>query len=155
MARVHAVNKARKAYPKADIEIGDSYYWWKFRYGARRMSKTYPKPSQTTNSAFLSGLYFIQESIDVMDDPELLEGFISEIEELRDECEYSLGNMPEQLQESSDSGVMLQDRIDGLDSWLNELEGIDADIEDGLDVAEYGKRKEEILDAIKNCECGV
>ena len=42
MPRVNYVKKARKAIPGADIKVGDAYYWWKFRYGGKHVSKIRP-----------------------------------------------------------------------------------------------------------------
>ncbi len=56
-----------------------------------------------------------------------VEDIVSQIEELRDECQNSLDNMPEHLQESSDAGNTLQERIDGLEDWINEIQAIDLD----------------------------
>ena len=50
----------------------------------------------------------------------------SAIEELRDETQDKLDNMPESLQESS-TGELLQERVDMLDEALDELESIDID----------------------------
>jgi hypothetical protein len=58
MARAHFVKKARKAIPGTDIKKGDSYYWWKFRFGGKRTSKTAPKASQLTQSEFWVVGYF-------------------------------------------------------------------------------------------------
>ena len=63
MPRVKHVQSARKAIPSAGIEVGDSYYWWKFRYGGKRVSKTYPKRSQLTQSLW-SSVYAAQEELE-------------------------------------------------------------------------------------------
>lgn len=57
MPRVHHVMKARKAQPHAGIEAGDEYYWWKFRYGGKRVSKTYPRRSALTQSQYYAAQY--------------------------------------------------------------------------------------------------
>lgn len=51
---------------------------------------------------------------------------VSVLEGLRDQCQESLDNMPEALQEG-DTGQMLQDRIDNLESVIDELNEIDYD----------------------------
>jgi gas vesicle protein len=135
MARVHTVNKARKDVKGTDIKKGDSYYWWKFRFGGKQCSKTYPKRWQLTQSDFLSELYQIEdeiseytcESVDEL--KEFLEEKIQRIEEMRDECQEKIDNMPEQLQ-TSGSGETLQERIDNLESWIDELNAIDIDIDE-------------------------
>ena len=50
MPRVYTVNAARKDYPDDGISKGDTYYYWKFNYGSKVKSKTYPKRSQLTRS---------------------------------------------------------------------------------------------------------
>jgi hypothetical protein len=61
MPRVNFVKKARKAIPSSGIKVGDSYYWWKFRYGGKFVSKERPRQSQLTQSK-LSGVYAAEES---------------------------------------------------------------------------------------------
>jgi len=147
MARVTHVKKARKAYKSDGIKKGDSYYWWKFRYSGKIRSKTPPRPSQLTQSAFLSTLYQIQESIEDYSIDEAgsvsdIECFVdevkSQIEELRDQCEESRENMPESLQDSP-TGELLQERYDALDDWHSEL--------DYLSFDEISK--EELIDEVK------
>lgn len=42
--------KAAKDYPDQGIQKGDTYFKWSFRYGGTHKSKTYPRPSQLTQS---------------------------------------------------------------------------------------------------------
>lgn len=51
---------------------------------------------------------------------------VSALEDLRDQCQESLDNMPENLQQG-DTGQMLQDRIDNLEAVIEELNQIDED----------------------------
>jgi len=99
MPRVHFVKKARKPNPVA--EIGEPYYWWKFRYGGKRFSKTHPKQSQLTQSEFLGRYYAIQEGLnegcyftdfDTLNDG--IETLRNELEELMEETQEKLDNMP-------------------------------------------------------------
>ena len=130
MTRAIFVLKAQKDYPEHDIKKGDSYYWWKFRFGGKHYSKTPPKPSQLTQSGFKQSLYDIEERIRGVTVDDDLEAFIEdmkgELESLRDECQSSLDNMPEHLQESSSSGEMLTNRVESLDSMIDEFGSIDA-----------------------------
>lgn len=133
MTRAIFVKKARKDYPEHNIKKGESYYWWKFRFGGKHFSKTAPKASDLTQSGFLQTLYDIQERIEGVGVDEDLDSFLtdikSDLESLRDECQSSLDNMPEHLQESSSSGEMLTNRIEALDSMIDELEGISTDVD--------------------------
>lgn len=54
------------------------------------------------------------------------EELISAIEDIRDQCQESLDNMPEQLQES-DSGTTLQERIEACDAAIEELQEVSWD----------------------------
>lgn len=157
MARVHTVQKAAKDYPTQGIKKGDTYYWWKFRFGGKHKSKTYPKRSQLTQSAFLQSLYALQDDFvfDTEDPGSSRDELVSEIENLRDECQSSLENMPEHLQESSDSGVMLQERIEALEGWISELEQVDCDIDDELSEEDREERAEEIVAELQGCECNL
>jgi hypothetical protein len=121
MTTAHFVKKAQKDYPEQGIKKGDSYWHWAFAFGPKYKSKTQPTRSQLTRSHFLSTLYSIEDSIpdafiecnttDLLQDA--VDQIISEIEELKDETQNSLDNMPPQLQDA-DSGQLLQERIDGL-----------------------------------------
>lgn len=153
MPRVHFVKKARK--DNRVVKAGESYYWWKPRYGGKRYSATYPKPSQVVSSAFLSEVYAIQEELVEISYPEELDELRERVSELREECEYSLGNMPEHLQETSTSGELLQARIDSLESWYDELDRIDIEIDEELTGEERDNRIEEILSEITATECPV
>ena len=150
MPRVHFVKSARKAIPEYDIKVGDSYYHWKFRYGGKRVSKTYPKPSQLTQSYYLQQLYDIQDRVqslsnltDADDLQTEFDNIKSELENLRDEQQSSLDNMPEHLQESSSSGQMLQERIETLENAINDFDGIDVSDYDEMSDDEA---KQEIMD---------
>lgn len=125
MPRVHYVKSARVAH--GDIKVGEPYYWWKFRYGGKRTSKTPPKQSQLTQSDYLQRIYSLEEQdqpdFDMLGDA--LDNTKSELESLRDEQQEKLDNMPENLRESSSSGQMLQERYDALESSVSDLDSVD------------------------------
>ena len=121
------------------IHAGESYYTWCFYGGQPIYSKTKPRPSQLTQNPFKQELYSIQERIEDFchdGEPESVADFLEEIREslegLRDTCQESLDNIPEQLQEAP-AGQTLQERIDNLDEAIAELENIDVDFESQLD----------------------
>jgi len=151
MPRVTHVKHARKDYPQAGIKKGDSYYWWAFRFQPPHMSLTAPTRQQLTQSSFLQELYGIEDDIGALTAgahlADELPEIIGRIEELGSQCEDSLSNMPEQLQESSSAGQMLQERIDALQSWGDDLNGIELEVsEDDCRVnaqAEYDEWDEE------------
>ena len=152
MPRVHKVNSARKDYPNHGIKKGDTYYWWKFRFGGKRVSLYYPKRSQLTQSAFLGTIYDIEDDLAAAnsesDLQSLVESCISDLEELRDEQEEKRDNMPEQLQDSP-TGELLQERYDALDDMITELEGLSFDELDD-DNADRESIIESILEEISN-----
>jgi chromosome condensin MukBEF complex kleisin-like MukF subunit len=146
MPRVYHVKKARKDNPV--VKAGEPYYWWKFAFGPKQYSKTYPKRSLLTQSNFLSQFYDLQDSFSLKADSleDDVSDLISNLEMLRDECQDSLDNMPEHLQESSDSGMLLTERIENLDMAISEIESIDLSMED-LETDE-DSRLEEIMEEI-------
>jgi uncharacterized protein (DUF3084 family) len=131
--KVNFVKSARKAIPSANIKIGDSYYWWKFRYGGKRVSKDRPNRSQLTQSDFLSQVYDLEDSVssiipDSLEDLEaMVQDFIDQYTTLRDEVDEKIQAMPEHLQETSSSGQLLQERLEKLDEIISELENIEID----------------------------
>ncbi len=134
MARAHFVKAARKAVPDRGIAVGDSYYWWKFRHSGKHYSKTPPKQSQLTQSEFKSTVYSIEEEMGELtsaceDFDAFRQDMIQQLEELRDNTQEKLDNMPSQLQDG-DTGQMLQGRVDSLEEMIGELESLDLDIEE-------------------------
>lgn len=130
MARANFVKKARKDNPVC--KKGESYYWWKFRYGGKHYSLTQPKTSQLTQSEFLSQIYDVDERIQSMGIETNFESEVSEIidelNSLRDETEEKLYNMPEQLQDAP-TGELLQNRVDEVQQMIDDLECIDTEVD--------------------------
>lgn len=128
MPRVHTVKKSMKEYPGTDIKKGDTYYWWEFRYGGLRRSKTYPKPYQLTNSPFLQGMYRAQETQQnlVADDglEQAIQDLAQELRDLGEEAQSSFDNMPEGLQQG-DTGQLLEARVSAMEAAADALEEID------------------------------
>jgi len=165
MARAKFVKKARKDIKGTDIKKGDSYYWWKFKFGQKQVSKTQPKASQLTQSDFLGTIYDIQDRISELttndDLSSEVESIVSDLESLRDECEEKRSNMPEQLQDTG-SGEILQNRYDAIDEMIDELQSVETDVDeddieqeirdsnemDGDDetVDEYDSRIQDLID---------
>lgn len=129
MPRVTFVKSARKDNPVA--KKGESYYWWKFRYGGKRYSLTRPRPSQLTQSAYYGTVRSLIEQVEDAGTPEdndALTGLRDEIKDelgsLLDETQGSLDNMPDQLQYSP-TGELLQERIDAIEYAMGEIENIE------------------------------
>ena len=159
MARLNFVKKARKDYPESNIKKGDSYYWWKFNFGRKQKSRTKPSRSRLTQSSFYSQLWDIQDTIAETMTVEGVEGdlesLISDLQNLLDECQESLDAMPEQLQETSAAGETLTERIENMETYINELESIDTSFEDDLSDEEMEARLEEIIEEISNADPGL
>jgi hypothetical protein len=128
---------ARKDYPDIGVKKGDTYYKWRIRTqrgGQEFKSKTYPRASQLTNSEYKSAAHQINEGLeDTLHGAEAMEDLreardeaVSAAESLRDEQQEKLDNMPEQLQ-SSETGELLQNRIDALEAFIEELNNLDLD----------------------------
>ncbi len=130
MARATFVKAARKDYPQAGIKKGESYYHWAFMVGGRggpkHYSKTPPTRSQLTSSSFLSQIYELEDRGFTGETPEDLQ---SELESLADECDSSLQNMPEGLQQG-DTGQLLESRAEGCRETASEFENIDLDYDE-------------------------
>ncbi len=149
MPRVTFVKSARKDNPVA--KKGESYYWWKFRYGGKRYSKTRPRQSQLTQSAYFGSLYSMQEQIedyevnDNDDFTSLRDEITSELDNLRDETQGSLDNMPESLTYSP-TGELLQERVDALENAQSEIESMDEFDEEEPDRDDFVQDPEECDD---------
>ena len=140
MPRVQHVKKARKDNPVC--KAGESYYWWKFRYGGKRFSLTRPRPSQLTQSAYFGGIRALGEQIedtevnDNDDFTSLRDEVASELQTIGSECQENLDNMPESLQYSP-TGELLQERIDACENASSEVESVDEFDEEEPDIDDY------------------
>lgn len=134
MAKIQKVNKCRKEQKCGKcgktIEVGSPYYYAEpaFRAKIVRCASCGLKPYETSSSEYIQTIGALQDnwSNEYDIDESTPDSIISTLEELKDTAEDSLYNMPEQLQES-DSGMILQDRIDALGSAIDELQSIDVD----------------------------
>lgn len=141
MAKVHFVKSARKDNPVA--KVGESYYWWKpmvgGRGGAKRYSKERPKPSQLTQSEFLSAAYAAQESLDAAKDADAFRTVAEEVRSLGDETQAKYDNMPEGLQQG-DTGQMLEERASQCSEWADQIESAADDLESKLSEREDARQ---------------
>lgn len=161
MAKVEH-KKAGKDYPDQGIKKGDMYYTWSpgFR-GPTMRSKTPPRPSQLTANDFLVAYYQVVEAIeDAMADARdpakpvptaeecgsMRDGWVSDLENARDELQDKFDNMPEGFQEG-ETGQTMQERIEAAESFIGELEGVDFEYEES-DLPE-GADEEDKLDAMR------
>lgn len=131
MAKIERISKSRKECKCSKcgnvIPVGSSYLK-ATPYRATpiiRCIKCGLKSYETSSSEFVRSVGEIAE--DWSDNYSLEEGtaesIANDLEEIRDQQQDSLDNMPENLQEG-DTGVMLQERIEMLDSVIDELNDI-------------------------------
>lgn len=133
MPRVHRVKKARKDNPA--VKKGQPYYWWKFRYGGKRYSTTYPRRSQLTQSDKLSRIYAAEETVEdaqrlyeerhsghgggfAVDVGELLGALdeaADELEDVGEEYRDNIYNMPEGLQQG-DVANQMEEKADACEA---------------------------------------
>lgn len=132
MAKVQT-QKARKEYKcskcGAIINSGEEYHKIVAQFQAPRIrcKNCKPERSELTTSEYYSWLWDLQDHLEERYDLRSEDGkdeLYSEIDNQRDELQMKLDNMPEQLQYAP-TGEMLQERIDALDSAINELDNLD------------------------------
>lgn len=127
-----------------------SYYWWKFRYGGKRFSKSYPKPSQLTQSNYLGTLYSVQENFSlegcesIEDIKGVLEDASQEISSAGEEARDSFDNMPEGLQQG-ETGMLLESRADACENASSELSCWEPD-DDSADIEDLREEASSVFD---------
>lgn len=137
MPKVLKIERAAKDYPAEGIKKGDTYYRWSLRPGGpytkgrTYRSKTYPTPRQLTQNAWKLACYDIEDAIQAAEDPDGLRAVIDDVTSLKDEQQEKLDNMPEGLQQG-DTGQLLQERIDALESLESEIDTNAQEWEDKL-----------------------
>jgi len=166
MAKAHYVKRARKDNPV--VKAGESYYWWKFRFGPKLYSKTPPKPSQLTQSPYLSVIYACQEDWEKVDDPTEInandwdrEGIVSWLGQIRDsmvsvgenlnelvaQYEDAASNMEEyfegaeRIEQLREAGMACEETCERIDDMCTSIEDSAGDIET-LELPKDGSDKE-------------
>lgn len=131
MPRVKS-QKAKKDYPEQGIQKGDTYYKWSFRYGGTHKSKTYPRPSQLTQSKY-STVYAALESVQDMlsQDGMTIEDVVcaagaaaDEIREVASEYEEADEQMGGHQGANSERAQACEECADELESAVSEFDGI-------------------------------
>lgn len=135
MAKVKHV-KARKDYPDSNIKKGEMYYYCARKTGPRSsivMRQKEPfKRQQLTGSPFKKAVYDIEDAIAQLQSIEDLEAVKTMVEELQDEMQCSLDNMPEGLQ-MGHTGELLQERIDACEEAYSALDEVQSEWESAVD----------------------
>lgn len=145
MPKVITIRKAQKAQGscgncRKPIEPGDSYRFWKFRYGGKHVrcmaTACSPKASNLTQSEYLSGSASIEETFnEAVSQAACLQDIIDALNEasettreLGEEQGSKLDNMPEGLQQG-DTGQLLEARRDACETVADELESKASELE--------------------------
>lgn len=134
MSKVTVVQKSRKEHKcskcGATIAVGQKYYRGELNFARPiiRCDKCKLEHWEVTTSGYqLSVGPIVHKAGEIYELNEVgIEELITDIETIRDECQENLDNMPDSLQ-SSPTGELLQERIDGLDEAISILENIDID----------------------------
>ncbi len=131
---------------------GQSYYWWKFRYGGKQMSLTYPRPSMLCSgrkSEVMGAQEGLEDDLNGIEDSEAgeaaCESCAETFRDLGQQYEESADAMPESLQygeqaenmrEMGQSLEMQADELDNVDwdsAQFNDDEPDESDFEKGYD----------------------
>lgn len=134
MSKVEVISKSRKECRcnkcKAVIPVGSKYYRGKlnFRPDIVRCTSCGLEAWEVTTSDYQLSvgeiLYRWQQNYGVSLDS--VESIKNELENIKDNLQNNLGNIPENLQGST-TAELLQERIDNLDSAIDELDTINQD----------------------------
>ena len=139
MGKVQVIKSARKQWKcgrcGATIEKGMPYYKGEVNFGPTfvRCAKCKLESWEVTSSDYQLAVgeivYRWRENYGASDDT--LDSLVSDLETLRDDVQDRLDNMPEGLQEG-EVGQLLSDRIDQLDTAIDDLGNIDleSDVQD-------------------------
>ena len=134
MAKIQRVAKSRKEWKCGKcgkvIAVGDPYLYAEpaFRPRIVRCTDCGLEPYETSSSEYIQTIGAIQAHWvrDFGTGEDAVEGIKDALQELYDAAEESYDNIPEQLQEG-DAGMTLQERMDALESAIDELDSIDID----------------------------
>ena len=134
MGKVQVIQKSRKEYKCSKcgktIPAGSKYYKGEINFGPTiiRCNDCKLESWEVTTSDYLLRvgqiLYKWQEDYEVNEDT--ASDISSSLQEIEDDLQERLDNMPEGLQEG-DAGQLLQERIDALEDAISELDSIDID----------------------------
>jgi len=120
------------------IQKGEEYFKYQFRFGGPQIHCLAHPPTKRdlTRSGFAHAIFDIEDAIEGITPDLDLESAVQDISEqvntLMEETQDSLDNMPEHLQDSSDSGILLQERIDNLEAYISDLESVDTSIDEDM-----------------------
>ena len=163
MGKIYKIEKSRKEYTCSrcgkKIEKGQPYLRGELNFSKPiiRCPKCGLQHWEVTTSEYQLNVgeivYRWNENYEVSEDGR--DNIISDLEEIKDELQDRLDNMPEGLQQG-DTGCLLQARIDSLDGAIYDLESIDFDDDNFDDDVDEEDRicayRDQIDDALSNIE---
>ena len=176
MPKVNHVKKARKDNPVA--KRGEPYYWWKFRYGGKHFSLTYPKQSQLTQSPYLTVIYECQDAWSEVGSPDgeqvtfsekenivsslqqaadSMDSVVENLRELVDQYEESATNMEEYFPGAEkvdmlrDSGQACEETCDEIDNMVQSVRDASDEIS-GMDDPDESLPSDEYEEAVEEWE---
>jgi hypothetical protein len=130
--KINFVKKSRKDIFKRNfdgteeilIAKGESYYWWKWRFGKKNVSKTHPgNLDRYSGSVTKTYQDLIQRADEAIENNERDDDLMSEIMQFKEEREEALSNLEQYFPEGH-VNEMLTEMIDELDNKISELEAI-------------------------------
>lgn len=165
MPKVNFVKKARKANSDHGIKKGESYYWWKFRFGGKRVSKTPPRRSQLTQSEYYGAMFDAEDVVEdaialfIKDgDADSLRGAIEEarnvVDEQMNECDDKASNLENAFPNGCPTLELLQQRRDACENISSCLDSAEGEVEDyepseGKDAETEDEYRERIAEAVQ------
>lgn len=134
MGKVSVIKKSRKEYKCSKcgkvIPTGSTYYKGEINFGPTivRCSNCKLESWEVTTSDYqlAAGEIVYRWKENYGEAEAAIDNIVSDLQDLADDLEGRLDNMPEGLQEG-DIGQLLQERIDTLESVISDLECIDID----------------------------
>lgn len=135
MAKVQVIQKSRKEYKcnkcRQLIPVGSKYFKGEINFGPTiiRCAKCGLQSWEVTTSDYILSVgeivYNWRDNYSLSDD-DVVDQIADALEDVMNDQEERYDNMPENLQDSP-NGQLLQERIDALDSAINDLQSIDVD----------------------------
>lgn len=141
MARVEE-KIARKDYPAEGIKKGEKYYTWTPYRQRTRRSKTYPKPSELSTAKTATILAAIETAEQQIADATCPDDIEAAMEDVKSATEEVLDEYQSALDAWPNGNAMLEEKIEPVQSFMDELEGWSPDTSD-FDSAVNGDDDEE------------
>jgi ABC-type transporter Mla subunit MlaD len=138
MPRVYSPKKNRSGKSLAcgrcsrTIEPGETYYWWKFRYGGKqvRCGDHYPRPSELTQSKLSQVYAAVEGAEDALGDAKTVDEVTGALETAAGEVRDVADEYREAAEAMGDAGSEHEERADAVEEFADALEQFDPDLDD-------------------------